>query len=252
MSDEIKFTLSKKLKDQYSDDYEKIFLKRPVHNMKDEKLVELVNSNRDKLTPNAKNTEQPSQEGIQDEEAKASEAGAIDNGSGEPNADEGEHASIDTSGEFKLNEVDQATKDQAQKDREYEFDQYKQLFNEEADGELSTDEIKALNASKLLYNSSVKVYFDLFGKRPLEDMTTDQIDSAIKNEESRIAAAKAAAAKDTLPAVKEFDYDPETEMLIVNKKNKKDKRVINKVTFPFLKEEFDAVSEIPKELLNKK
>lgn len=249
MSDEIKFPLSKKLKDQYSDDYEKIFLKRPVHNMKDEKLVELVNANRDKITPNAKATEQPSQEGIKDEEIKASETGPINNGSGEPNPADG----IEPIGEGQLNEGEQAAIDKAQKERDFQFYHYKELHGEDADEALSTEEVTAANVSKLNYNTAVKVYFDLFAKRPIEEMTTDQILSAIANEETRQAAAKAEAAKTTSPAADTIDYNPETEMLIFKKTDKtKEKIVINKNTFPFLKEDYEAVSEIPKELLNKK
>ena len=49
-----------------------------------------------------------------------------------------------------------------------------------------------------------------------------------------------------------LDFNPETEMIVVNKKNKSDKRVINKVTFPFLKEEFEEVASVPVELKNRK
>jgi hypothetical protein len=251
MSDEVKFPLTKKAKQQFSEDYEKIFLKKPANSLKEEKLVELVNANRDKITPDAKTNQQSSQEGIQDEENETSKIETNDNDSNESNSDEG-NSSIDTSGEFVVNDEDQAVRSKEQQEREYQFNQYKQLYGEEADGELSTDEVMQANISKMNYNAAVKVYFDLFGKRPLEDMTTDQILSVIANEESRQAVAKAEAAKKASPSTNEFDYNPETEMLIVNKKDKKDKRVINKVTFPFLKETYDAVSETPKELLNKK
>lgn len=251
MSDEVKFPLTKKAKQEFSADYEKIFLKKPVHNISDEKLVELVNANRDKITPDVQTNEQSKQEGIQDEENKGSENGAGDNDSGEPNADE-QHSPIDTNGELKLSEADQAARDKAQKEREYQFDLYKQLHGEEANGDLSTDEIAVANTSKMNYNSSVNGYYNLFGRKPLEDMTRDQIDSAIKNEEARQATAKAEAHKNKSAESSEFDYNPETEMVIVNKNDKKDRRVIQKGTFQFLKGSYDAVQEVPKELLNKK
>ena len=54
MSNEIKikFPLSKKLKDQFSKDYEAVFLNKPPHNISDEKLVELVQANAEKLKGN--------------------------------------------------------------------------------------------------------------------------------------------------------------------------------------------------------
>ena len=48
-----------------------------------------------------------------------------------------------------------------------------------------------------------------------------------------------------------LEHDSETQMVIVNKKNPNDKRVINKSTFDFLKHDFDVVPNIPKELKNK-
>ena len=68
MSDEqtIKFPLSKKNKAQFVADYEKIFFKVPPHNISDEKLVEVVNANREKIGSNEGTQNPPSQEGIQD------------------------------------------------------------------------------------------------------------------------------------------------------------------------------------------
>ena len=79
MSEEIKFPLTKKAKAEFVKNYELIFLKVPPHNISDEKLVELVNSNQEKLSGNVTTNEQPPQEGIQNEGGK-NEADEIEEG----------------------------------------------------------------------------------------------------------------------------------------------------------------------------
>lgn len=79
MSEEQKFPLTKKAKAEFVKNYELIFLKVPPHNISDEKLVELVNSNQEKLSGNVTTNEQPPQEGIQNEGGK-NEADQIEEG----------------------------------------------------------------------------------------------------------------------------------------------------------------------------
>ena len=95
-NEEIKFPLSKKLRTEFSDKYEKIFFKKPVHNISDEKLVEMVNSNLEKLGANEKLSNESSQEGIQDEENGEGD-GNIDakNGNTENGEENGEAGVID-------------------------------------------------------------------------------------------------------------------------------------------------------------
>lgn len=266
MSDEkIKFPLSKKVKAQFADDYEKIFFKVPPHNIKDEKLVEVVNANRDKITGN-EGTEQPPQEGVQNAE----------NGEGEGNSN------TEGNGNGKVSPEDE---------RIYQLERFKNLHGIDADENLPTEEISALSTTKENENfvlaeqeyvatfgrnpnldfSTEKIwaligeererkaegetlkqrYFDLFGKNPLSEMTKEQVVSAIKNEENRQAIAKEQSKAKVQPTADELEHNAETEMVIVNKKNPNDKRVINKSTFDFLKHDFDPVVKVPEELKTK-
>lgn len=251
MSNEnVKFPLSKKAKAEFSDKYEAIFLKKPVHNIGDEKLVEMVNANLEKL-PNAENQKQPSQEGIQDDEDQSQNGEGIE----EPIVGEGSEPNVET-GVIDNGEIPSGTDKtpeqlKAEAEREYQFNQYKELHGEEADENLSTEEVTALSYKKLALNTASVDYFGLFGKRPLAEMTLEQVLSANENERKRQGDAKR---NEVLKAEAEtqLDFNPETEMIVVNKKNKSDKRVINKVTFPFLKEEFEEVANVPIELKNRK
>ena len=236
MSDEqtIKFPLSKKNKAQFVADYEKIFFKAPPHNIGDEKLVEVVNANREKIGSNEGTQNPPSQEGIQD--AKNGEGDGTTEAKGDGiNPEDGTGAK----GDGKISPDDE---------RLHQLAKFKELHGEDADENLSTSEITALNLTKENFLTGSKEYFDLFGKQPLEGMTNEQIFSAIANEKARQAEAKSKVQAKAEPIDDSLDYNPETEMLIVNKKNDKDKRVINKSTFDFLKHDFDEVPKIPNEL----
>ena len=100
-------------------------------------------------------------------------------------------------------------------------------------------------------NDAKNKYFALFGKQPLEEMTIQQINSQIANEEKRLSDAKVDSKAKKEPKAEELEFDSATQMVIVNKKNPSDKRVINKATFDFLKHDFEEVPNIPKELKNK-
>lgn len=259
MSDEqtIKFPLSKKLKAQFVADYEKIFFKVPPHNIKDEKLVEVVNANRDKLTGNEGTQTTPPQEGIQD--AKNGDGGTIEtNGDGiKPEDGTGANGAIENTllpkpPKETTGVTEEGESERASKEREYQLERFKELHGEQADGSiLSTDELTAMNLTKENFLTASKRYFDLFGKQPLEGMTNEQIFSAIANEEARQEEAKSKAKTKVEPIESSLEHDPQREMVIVNKKNQNDKRVINKTTFEFLKHDFDPVPSIPKELKNK-
>ena len=231
MSKEIKFPLSKAQRTKFENDYELIFFKKPVHNISDEKLVEAVQANQSKIGSNAKNSQQqPPQEGTQDK------GGQEGNGDGlEGTTDNGTGANTDG-------------KVTPEQERAFQIEKFKELHGMEAEESLPTDEITALNVSKENYLTASKDYFDLFGKKPIDDMTTGQILSANENEKARQAEAKSKVQAKAEPIDDSLDYNPETEMLIVNKKNDKDKRVINKSTFDFLKHDFDEVVQKPKEL----
>ena len=231
MSKEIKFPLSKAQRTKFENDYELIFFKKPVHNISDEKLVEAVQANHSKIGSNAKNAQQqPPQEGTQDK------GGQEGNGDGlEGTTDNGTGANTDG-------------KVTPEQERAFQIEKFKELHGMEAEESLPTDEITALNVSKENYLTASKDYFDLFGKKPIDDMTTGQILSANENEKARQAEAKSKVQAKAEPIDDSLDYNPETEMLIVNKKNDKDKRVINKSTFDFLKHDFDEVVQKPKEL----
>ena len=135
-----------------------------------------------------------------------------------------------------------------EQERAFQIEKFKELHGTDADENISTSEITALNLTKENFLTGSKEYFDLFGKQPLEGMTNEQIFSAIANEKARQAEAKSKVQAEAEPIDDSLDYNPETEMLIVNKKNPSDKRVINKSTFDFLKHDFDEVPKIPNEL----
>ena len=226
---EIKFPLSKRQRTKFENDYELIFFKKPVHNISDEKLVEAVQANQSKIGSNAKNSQQqPPQEGTQNE------SGQEGNGDGlEGTTDNGTGANTDG-------------KVTPEQERAFQIEKFKELHGTEADESLPTDEITALNVSKENYLTASKDYFDLFGKKPLDDMTTEQILSANENEKARISEANTKKPKAN---VEEIKFNPATEMLI---QRKGEKRVINKQTFQFIKNDgWEEVVETPSELLNK-
>ena len=226
---EIKFPLSKRQRTKFENDYELIFFKKPVHNISDEKLVEAVQANHSKIGSNAKNAQQqPPQEGTQDK------GGQEGNGDGlEGTTDNGTGANTDG-------------KVTPEQERAFQIEKFKELHGTEADESLPTDEITALNVSKENYLTASKDYFDLFGKKPLDDMTTEQILSANENEKARISEANTRKPKAN---VEEIKFNPATEMLI---QRKGEKRVINKQTFQFIKNDgWEEVVETPSELLNK-
>lgn len=226
---EIKFPLSKRQRTKFENDYELIFFKKPVHNISDEKLVEAVQANQSKIGSNAKNSQQqPPQEGTQNE------GGQDGNGEGVQGTNDANTG------------ANEAEKVKEEKERAYQIDRFKELHGTEADESLPTDEITALNVSKENYLTASKDYFDLFGKKPLDDMTTEQILSANENEKARISEANTKKPKAN---VEEIKFNPATEMLI---QRKGEKRVINKQTFQFIKNDgWEEVVETPSELLNK-
>ena len=226
---EIKFPLSKRQRTKFENDYELIFFKKPVHNISDEKLVEAVQANQSKIGSNAKNSQQqPQQEGTQNE------GGQDGNGEGVQGTNDANTG------------ANEAEKVKEEKERAYQIDRFKELHGTEADESLPTDEITALNVSKENYLTASKDYFDLFGKKPLDDMTTEQILSANENEKARISEANTKKPKAN---VEEIKFNPATEMLI---QRKGEKRVINKQTFQFIKNDgWEEVVETPSELLNK-
>ena len=226
---EIKFPLSKRQRTKFENDYELIFFKKPVHNISDEKLVEAVQANQSKIGSNAKNSQQqPPQEGTQNEGGQDGNGEAVQ---GTNDANTG---------------ANEAEKVKEEKERAYQIDRFKELHGTEADESLPTDEITALNVSKENYLTASKDYFDLFGKKPLDDMTTEQILSANENEKARISEANTKKPK---AKAEEIKFNPATEMLI---QRKGEKRVINKQTFQFIKNDgWEEVVETPSELLNK-
>lgn len=226
---EIKFPLSKRQRTKFENDYELIFFKKPVHNISDEKLVEAVQANQSKIGSNAKNSQQqPPQEGTQD---KGSQEG---NGDGlEGTTDNGTGANTDG-------------KVTPEQERAFQIEKFKELHGTDADENISTSEITALNLTKENFLTASKDYFDLFGKKPLDDMTKEQILSANENEKARISEANTKKPKAN---VEEIKFNPATEMLI---QRKGEKRVINKQTFQFIKNDgWEEVVETPSELLNK-
>ena len=226
---EIKFPLSKRQRTKFENDYELIFFKKPVHNISDEKLVEAVQANQSKIGSNAKNSQQqPPQEGTQNE------GGQDGNGEGVQGTNDANTG------------ANEAEKVKEEKERAYQINRFKELHGTEADESLPTDEITALNVSKENYLTASKDYFDLFGKKPLDDMTTEQILSANENEKARISEANTKKPK---AKAEEIKFNPATEMLI---QRKGEKRVINKQTFQFIKNDgWEEVVETPSELLNK-
>ena len=211
MSNEIKikFPLSKKLKDQFSKDYEAIFLNKPPHNISDEKLVELIQANAEKLKGN-EGTQQPPQEGIQN--------GEINQGGNENDG----------------NEAQKATNDESNGEQN--------LKGEEAIQNLGSEE------SKLTEEELQKDYFDLFGKKPLSDMTNLQTFSAIENERKRQELAKVGTNPEAISDA--VEYDPKTEVLIKHIATG-EKRVVNIATFPYLTG-WEKQTEIPAEIKSKK
>lgn len=226
---EIKFPLSKRERIKFENDYELIFFKKPVHYISDEKLVEAVQANQSKIGSNAKNSQQqPPQEGTQNEGGQDGNAEGIQ-GTNDANTGTNEAEKVNEEGQ-----------------RAYQIERFKELHGMEAEESLPTDEITALNVSKENYLTASKDYFDLFGKKPLDDMTTEQILSANENEKARISEANTKKPK---AKAEEIKFNPATEMLI---QRKGEKHVINKQTFQFIKNDgWEEVVETPSELLNK-
>lgn len=229
---EITFPLSKKVRAEYIGKYELIALKKPVHNISDEKLVEYVHANADKL-PN------------EDQKPKTEDPKTVENSNDVLKQSEGDQP--------KQNEgVQDASKDKADAERKHQFDLFKELNGVEANPELSTEEITAINVSKQNENHARQTYFGLFGKQPIEGMTVEQIVSANENEIERIKAIKSKSAEEPKPIQNGIDYDPKTEMIVQHEKTK-EKIKINRGTFPFIKNEgWIEMSEIPNELQNLK
>ena len=229
---EIKFPLSKRQRTKFENDYELIFFKKPVHNISDEKLVEAVQANQSKIGSNAKNSQQQQQQPPQ--EGTQNEGGQDGNGEGVQGTNDANTG------------ANEAEKVKEEKERAYQIDRFKELHGTEADESLPTDEITALNVSKENYLTASKDYFNLFGKKPLDDMTTEQILSANENEKARISEANT---KNPKAKAEEIKFNPATEMLI---QRKGEKRVINKQTFQFIKNDgWEEVVETPSELLDK-
>ena len=139
MSDEqtIKFPLSKKNKAQFVADYEKIFFKAPPHNIGDEKLVEVVNANREKIGSNEGTQNPPSQEGIQDAKNGEGDGTTEAKGDGNNNGDGiNPEDGTGTNGDGKISPDDE---------RLHQLAKFKELHGEDADENLSTSEITALN-----------------------------------------------------------------------------------------------------------
>ena len=223
---EIKFPLSKRQRTKFENDYELIFFKKPVHNISDEKLVEAVQANQSKIGSNAKNSQQqPPQEGTQNEggqDGKGIEENGANVGSENPPSNEGTI------------------------ERNYLNERFKELFGIEANENEPDDEIRGMILKQENHLTASKDYFDLFGKKPLDDMTKEQILSANENEKARISEANTKKPKAN---VEEIKFNPATEMLI---QRKGEKRVINKQTFQFIKNDgWEEVVETPSELLNK-
>ena len=236
MSEEQKFPLTKKAKAEFVKNYELIFLKVPPHNISDEKLVELVNSNQEKLSGNVTTNEQPSQEGIQNEGGK-NEADEIEEGKiiKEPLTPE---------------EIEAEKQDFIETEK-----QYSEVFGKNAPLDYSIEKMKSEIEIELERKAKAeelsKEYFSLFGKTPLTDMTEKQIVSAIENEEKRQGSVKTKSVEKVV-FVDELEHDEKTQMVIQRKKDPTDKRVINKTTFPYLKHDFEEVVKVPKEIQNKK
>ena len=217
MSEEQKFPLTKKAKAEFVKNYELIFLKVPPHNISDEKLVELVNGNQEKLSGNVTTNEQPPQEGIQNEGGK--------------------------------NEAEKQDFIETEK-------QYSEVFGKNAPLDYSIEKMKSEIEIELERKAKAeelsKEYFSLFGKTPLTDMNEKQIVSAIENEKKRQGNVKTKSVEKVDAVDDSLKHDEETEMIIQKKKDPSDKRVINKNTFPYLKHDFEEVVKVPKEIQNKK
>ena len=226
MSKEIKFPLSKAQRTKFENDYELIFFKKPVHNISDEKLVEAVQANQSKIGSNSKNAQQqPPQEGTQNESGQDGK-GIEENG-----------ANV---------ESENPPSSEGTTERTYLNGRFKELFGIEPDEATPNDEVREMIIKQENYLTGSKEYFDLFGKQPLEGMTNEQIFSAIANEKARISEANTKKPKAN---VEEIKFNPATEMLI---QRKGEKRVINKQTFQFIKNDsWEEVVETPSELLNK-
>ena len=212
-------------------------MKVPPHNISDEKLVELVNGNQEKLSGNVTTNEQPPQEGIQNEGGK-NEADEIEEGKiiKEPLTPE---------------EIEAEKQDFIETEK-----QYSEVFGKNAPLDYSIEKMKSEIEIELERKAKAeelsKEYFSLFGKTPLTDMTEKQIVSAIENEKKRQGNVKTKSVEKVDAVDDSLKHDEETEMIIQKKKDPSDKRVINKNTFPYLEHDFEEVVKVPKEIQNKK
>ena len=242
MTEEIKFPLTKKAKAEFVKNYELIFLKLPPHNIKEQTLVQMVNDNQEKLTGNVKTSEQPSQEGIQNE-----------GGEGQITpADEGQKG-VGANGENQLTpeEIEAEKQDLIETEKKYI-----EVFGKNPLIDYSAEKMKSEIVIELERKAKAdelsKEYFSLFGKNPLSDMTEKQIVSAIENEKKRQGNVKTQSVEKVDAVDDSLQHNEETEMVIQKKKDPSDKRVINKNTFQYLKHDFEEVVKVPKEIQNKK
>ena len=98
-------------------------------------------------------------------------------------------------------------------------ERFKELFGIEANENEPDDEIRGMILKQENHLTASKDYFDLFGKKPLDDMTTEQILSANANEKARISEANTKKPK---AKAEEIKFNPATEMLIQRKGEKRD------------------------------
>ena len=242
MSEEIKFPLTKKAKAEFVKKYELIFLKVPPHNISDEKLVELVNSNQEKLSGNVTTNEQPPQEGIQNEGGK---------GKGNENGESQKRDGANGENQLTPEQIEAEKQDFIETEK-----QYSEVFGKNAPLDYSIEKMKSEIEIELERKAKAeelsKEYFSLFGKTPLTDMTEKQIVSAIENEKKRQGNVKTQSVATVDVVDDSLKHNEETEMVIQKKKDPSDKRVINKNTFQYLKHDFEEVVKVPKEIQNKK
>lgn len=184
-----KLPLSKTSRKAFERRYQELFLREAEEGVSDEKLMKAVNDYESKSNPNP---EQQKQEGIQTKKTNVSDGGKSEEGNTEPvtvssNKDwykniTGKDADESWDNEKVLQEIESFKYEEAVK-------KYFELTRTKPPIAWTTEEINYELVHLETRNSVSNKYFDLFGMKPIDSMTNEQIASAIEAKEAEIQKA---------------------------------------------------------------
>lgn len=204
-----KLPLSSTSRKAFERRYQELFLREAEKGISDEKLMKSVNDYESKSNPNS---QEQKQEGIQDQ------VGNVSN-----------DANIET----------EKTEGQRHEDA---VGRYVAIAGVQPMLEWSTEEMNAESLRLENLKEGSAKYFDLFGMKPIDSMTNEQIFNAIETKEKEIAKAKEAKKEDTTAGV-----SLETGQVLAKHKVTGESRVFNAHTLKYLND-WEETPIPPKEL----